>query len=79
MLPAHLDDVCIEANVAPDNVHRFLFPETTHEKKVVQCATVRRTDRVELRQFVVFVDVDFLLNEARGGSFLPGSFGIPWA
>ena len=26
---------------------------------------VRRTDRVELRQFVVFVDVDFLLNEAR--------------
>jgi len=28
-LPAHLDDVCIELDVAPDKVHRFLFSSAT--------------------------------------------------
>jgi len=62
--PAHLDDVCVEADVVPCDVHCLLLAKAAHEKEVVERAVVGRADCVELRQLLFLVDRDLLLDKA---------------
>jgi hypothetical protein len=54
----------VETDIAPENVHGFLFSKAPHEKKIVERAVVRRAACVKLRQFIFFVDRDLLLDKA---------------
>lgn len=63
-LPAHLNDVGVEADIVPGDVHCFLLTKTAHQKEIVERAVVRRANGMELRQFLFLVDRDLLLNEA---------------
>jgi hypothetical protein len=43
-LPAHLDDVCLEANIVPEEVHRLLFAKATQEEKIAESAVIERAN-----------------------------------